>query len=100
MTSTPTLTCLILAVAAPLLLLALRLIRGLVAGGAWTWQVGVQRQVTAGDECAHVDVVGEDVVTDELAEEQHQVRELHALALIPRLSCVMRGGGGVGRAVE
>lgn len=47
--------------------------------------MGVRGQVTTGDECAHVDVVGKDVVADELAEEQHQVRELHTLALITRL---------------
>jgi hypothetical protein len=44
--------------------------------------VRVRGQVTAGDERAHVDVVRENVVADELAEEQHQVRELHTLALV------------------
>lgn len=48
--------------------------------------MGVRGQVAAGDERAHVDVVGEDIVADELAEEQHLVGELHTLALIARLS--------------
>lgn len=43
-------------------------------------------QVATGDERAHVDVVGEDVVTDELAEEQHEIGEFHPLALVSRLS--------------
>lgn len=78
-------TCLVLATAACLLLLALRLIRGLIAGGARARQVGVRSQVTTGNECAHVDVVGKDVVTDELAEEQDQIGELHSFIFIPRL---------------
>lgn len=49
--------------------------------------MGVRGQVPAGNERAHVDVVGEDVVTDELAEEQDQVGELHSLAFIPGLRC-------------
>lgn len=83
-------TCLILAVAASLLLFALRIIRRLIARGARARQVGVRRQVTTGNKRAHVDVVGEDVVTDKLAEEQDQVGELHTFTFIPRLCC--RGG--------
>lgn len=49
--------------------------------------MGIRGQVTTGDECAHIDVVGKDIVTNELAEEQHQVRELHTLTLITRLRC-------------
>lgn len=55
--------------------------------------MGVRSEVTAGNQRAHVDVVGKDVVTDELAEEQDQVGELHPLAFIPRLRC--RGGGRI-----
>lgn len=71
--------------AACVLLLAIRFVRVLVAGGARARQVTVRGQVAAGDECAHVDVVREDVVTDELAEEQHQVGEFYSLILVPRL---------------
>lgn len=80
-------TCLILAIAASLLLFALRFIRGLIAGGARARQVGVRSQVTTGNKRAHVDVVGKDVVTDELTEEQDQVGELHSFTFIPRLRC-------------
>ena len=55
--------------------------------------MGVGGQVAAGDERAHVDVVGEDVVPDLLAEEQHQVGELHPLALIGRFGWKGRGAG-------
>ncbi len=48
--------------------------------------MGVGGQVPAGDEGAHVDVVWEDVMTDELAEEEHEIGELHSLALVPGLS--------------
>lgn len=48
--------------------------------------MGVGGQVTTGDKGAHVNVVREDVMTDELAEEEHEIRKLHSLALIPRLS--------------
>lgn len=47
--------------------------------------MGVRSQVTTGYERAHVDVVGKDVVTDELTEEQDQVGELHSFTFIPRL---------------
>lgn len=89
--ATPEQTCLVLAAAARLLLLALGLVGRLVAGRARARQVGVRGQVAAGDERAHVDVVGEDVVADELAEEQHQVGEFHPLALVPGLGCRGRG---------
>ena len=79
------LTCLHLDAAARVLLLALGFVRGLVAGGARAGEVGVGGQVAAGDERAHVDVVGEDVVADQLAEQQHQVGELHPLTLVSRL---------------
>lgn len=55
--------------------------------------MGIGGQVATGDERAHVDVVGKDVVTDELAEEQHQVGELHALALVTGLGCTERDAG-------
>lgn len=48
--------------------------------------MGIRGQVTPGDEGAHIDVVREDIMTDELAEEQHEIRELHSLALVPGLS--------------
>lgn len=49
--------------------------------------MGVGCQVASGDERAHVDVVGKDVVTDELTEEKDQVRELHSFTLISWLRC-------------
>lgn len=88
-------TCLVLAVAAGLLIFALRFIRRLVAGGARARQVGVRGQVTTGNKRAHVDVVGKDVVTNELAEQQDQVGEFHSLAFVPRLCW-----RGEGRRVE
>ena len=48
---------------------------------------GGDRQVSPRDEGAHVGVVGEDVVPDELAEEQHQVDELHLLAFTVWIRC-------------
>ena len=61
--------------------------------------MGVGGQVPPGDERAHVDVMGEDIMADLLAEKQHQVGELHSLALIARLGWERnqeeRGGGGV-----
>lgn len=78
-------TCLHLDTAACVLLLALRFIGGFVAGGTWAGQVGVRSQIPSRYERAHVDVVGEDVVTDELTEEQDQVGELHSFTFIPRL---------------
>lgn len=80
-------TCLVLAVAAGLLIFTLWFIRRLVAGGAWARQVGVRGQVATGDQRAHVDVVGKDVVTNELTEEQDQVGELHSLAFVAGLGC-------------
>lgn len=85
-------TCLHLDTAACVLLLALWFIGGLITGGAWALQMGVRSQVTTGNESAHVDVVGKDVVTDELAEEQDQVRELHAFTFVPRLRCIGERG--------
>lgn len=49
--------------------------------------MGVRSQVATGNERAHVDIVGKDVVTDELAEEKDEVGELHAFAFIPGLRC-------------
>lgn len=49
--------------------------------------MGVRSQVTSGNERAHVDVVGKDIVTDELAEEQDQIGELHSFTFIPGLRC-------------
>lgn len=80
-------TCLVLAVAAGLLIFAFRFIRRLVAGGARARQVGVRGQVATGNKRAHVDVVGKDVVTNQLAEEQDQVGELHSLAFVAGLRC-------------
>lgn len=40
---------------------------------------GGDGQVSSRDEGAHVGVVGEDVVPDELTEEQHQVHKFHLL---------------------
>lgn len=85
-------TCLHLDTTARILLLALRLIGWLIAGGARARQMRVSRQVPAGDERAHVDVVGKDVVADELAEEQDQVGELHPLTFVPRLGCRRKRG--------
>lgn len=48
---------------------------------------GRGRQVSPGDERAHVGVVGEDVVPDELTEEQHQVHKLHLLTLAVWIRC-------------
>jgi len=79
-------TCLHLDTAACILLFALRLIGGLIAGGTRARQVGVRSKVTAGNERAHVDVVGKDVVTDELTEEKDQVGEFYTFTFIPRLS--------------
>lgn len=80
-------TCLHLDTAACVLLLALGFVGGLITGGAGARQVGVGRQVAAGNERAHVDVVGKDVVADELAEEQDKVGELHSFTLVPQLCC-------------
>lgn len=55
--------------------------------------MGVRGQVATGDQRAHVDVVGKDVVTNELTEEQDQVGELHSLAFVAGLRC--RGERGV-----
>lgn len=49
--------------------------------------MGVRGQVAAGDERAHVDVVRKNIMSDELAEEQDQVGELHSFAFISRLGC-------------
>lgn len=75
-------TCLHLDTAACILLFALRFIGGLVARGAWPRQVGVRSQVAAGNQRAHVDVVGKDVVADELTEQKDQVGELYSLAFV------------------
>lgn len=48
---------------------------------------GADSQVSPGDERAHVGVVGEDVVPDELTEQQHQVHELHLLTLAVWVRC-------------
>lgn len=48
---------------------------------------GGGRQVSPGDERAHVGIVGEDIVPDELTEQQHQVHKLHLLTLAVRIRC-------------
>lgn len=79
-------TCLHFNTASCILILALWFIRGLVAGGTRAGQMGVGGQITTGYKGAHVDVVWEDIMTDELVEQKHKVRELHSLALVPRFS--------------
>lgn len=77
-----------------ILLFALGVVGGFVTGRAGTGQVRIAGKVAAGDECAHVNIVGEDIMADELTEEEHQIGELHALALVPRIGCKERGGEG------
>lgn len=78
-------TCLHLDTAARILLFALRFIGGLVTRGTWPWQVGVRSQVATGNQRAHVDVVGKDVVANELTEQKDQVGELYSLTFVSRL---------------
>lgn len=46
----------------------------------------IHGEITPGDERAHVDVVGEDIMSDQLTEQQHQIKELHLLVFLPRIS--------------
>lgn len=78
-------TCLHLDTAACILLFALRFIGGFVTWGTWPRQVGVRSQVTAGNQRAHVDVVGKDVVANELTEQKDQVGELYSLTFVSGL---------------
>lgn len=48
---------------------------------------GGDRQVSPRDEGAHVGIVGEDVMPDELTEEQHQVDKLHLLTFAIWIRC-------------
>lgn len=48
---------------------------------------GGDGQVSSRDEGAHVGVMGEDVVPDELTEEQHQVDKFHLLTFTVWIRC-------------
>lgn len=72
-----------LAAAAALSLLALWVISRVVEGRRGPGPRGSKGQVPSGDECASVHVVGENIMSDEFTEQQHQVKELHPLALTP-----------------
>lgn len=77
------LTHLQLATAAALRLLALLVIGRVVKGRGRPGTRGSKGKVPSGDEGASVHVVGENIMSDELTEEQDQVKELHPLALTP-----------------
>lgn len=46
----------------------------------------IHGKIPPGDECAHVDVVGEDIMSNKLTEQQHQIKELHLLIFLPGIS--------------
>lgn len=72
-----------LAAAAALGLLALRVISRVIKGRRRPGPRGSKGKVPSGDEGASVHVVGENIVSDEFTEQQHQVKELHPLTLTP-----------------